>query len=153
MTAPSSPVPKVKNRIGFRPPALENAWLLGTLSVFAAIFVLLGFAAHTWTKGATEIVYWAILVFAFGVFPWIYVQTSLLWVNSDQIGLRYGIVRRTVSRNRLHRVVGTVGRICFLDPHGRTLLNAPRFWSDDQVGILCTQLGIRPEGTAKYLSG
>lgn len=109
--------------------------------------------AHTLSKGPTEIFYWALLVFAFGVFPWVYVQTSLLRLDSEEVGVRYGIVRRSVPRHRIHRIVGTVGRIRFLDARGKTVLNAPRFWSDSQIRSLCAQLGLRAEGIAKYLGG
>jgi len=58
-----------------------------------------------------------------------------------------------MPRHRVHQVVGTIGRIRLIDAHGKTVMNAPRFWSDDQIRSFFAQLGLRAEGSAKYLGG
>lgn len=136
-----------------RPRARDNAPFLVPLSVIAAVFVAAAVVSHAWTRGLTQTAAWAVLVFGFGVLPWSYVLTQELLVDDDSIAVRRGLVRRSIRRSDVRRVVGSLGRILILGSGGKILLSLGRYWSDEQLRAVCDVLGLKAEGTAKYLHG
>ena len=145
MDAGSSP------RLEFRPGVAANIVPVSLLSLVGLFFLIVSVVGRIWQEGILYTALAALLVAVFGVYPWIYIATSAIWLDGEHLGIRRLFMSRQVPRERVRRVVGALGRIVFVGPDNRILLTSARVWTDDQLRALAAQLGVKLEGGARSL--
>ncbi|TMC40549.1 MAG: hypothetical protein E6J28_01270 [Chloroflexi bacterium] len=121
------------------------------LSLVGLFFLIVSVVGRIWQEGILYTALAALLVAVFGVYPWIYIATSAIWLDGEHLGIRRLFMSRQVPRERVRRVVGALGRIVFVGPDNRILLTSARVWTDDQLRALAAQLGVKLEGGARSL--
>ena len=121
------------------------------LSLVGLFFLIVSVVGRIWQEGILYTALAALLVAVFGVYPWIYIATSAIWLDGEHLGIRRLFMSRQVPRERVRRVVGALGRVVFVGADNRILLTSARVWTDDQLRALAAQLGVKLEGGARSL--
>ena len=121
------------------------------LSLVGLFFLIVSVVGRIWQEGILYTALAALLVAVFGVYPWIYIATSAIWLDGEHLGIRRLFMSRQVPRESVRRVVGALGRVVFVGADNRILLTSARVWTDDQLRALAAQLGVKLEGGARSL--
>jgi hypothetical protein len=138
-----------RGRVEYRPRVRDNLYTLSVLT-FIGLFAVAGaILGRAWNSGWWAMPLTVILVLGFSVLPWLYTSSAVIWVDGEQVGYdRLFVLRKTAARATIRRVIGVSGQVRFVGERG-VVLSALRFWSDDQLRAMASDLGLKLEGVSR----